>query len=201
MEASNSEFSNDRKSFDELWKIVIEPTIQDYANRYAAVCCAHNAKESIWKKYVFFNSHCKKTYMEDSARRLDRHKVCACYMYAIISANVLSSKLADSSSEEKYLALNENLAITTGMSLLSAFIRAAIDSNQDLSDQQKAIYTARVEKGIVFPECNHGIYRDNLIAELHFTYEENAYNILALANILFLLEIHTLQVDAIHKQK
>lgn len=200
MVLNNDGFLADKSSYHELWKRVIDPTIQDYANRFAGLCCAPDAKEAIWKKYVFFNAHCKRRYMEDPAGKLDRHKVCACYMYAIISANVLSCKLADSDDEQKYLALNENLAITVGMSLLSAFILSAIDCSDQLSDAQRSRYRSRIANGIVFPKCNHGTYRKNFVAELHYTHEENAYNVLSLANTLFLLEIHTIRADVIHKR-
>ena len=200
MALNNDGFLADRDSYQQLWEKVIAPTIQDYANRFAGLCCAHDAKEAIWKKYVYFNSHCKSRYMQDPTGKLDRHKVCACYMYAIVSANVLSCKLADTDDERKYLALNENLAITAGMSLLSAFILSAIDCSTHLTDADKSLYRSRMAKGIVFPKCNHGTYRKNFAAELHYTQEENAYNVLALANTLFLLETHTIQTDVIFKQ-
>ncbi len=193
-------FLVDKSSYQQLWEIVINPTIQDYSNRFAGICCAHDAENAIWKKYVYFNSHCKDRYMQDPSGKLDRHKVCACYMYAVMSANVLSCKLADSDDERKYLALNENLAITTGMSLLRAFILSAIDCSTNLPDDDKSRFRERVAEGIAFPECNHGAYRNNFAAELHYTQEENAYNVLALANTLFLLETYTLKRDAIYKQ-
>lgn len=190
----------DKESYCQIWDKLINPTIQDYMIRFADISVAHNAFDAIWKKYVFFNKHCKDSYMEDPTGKLDRHKVCACYMYAIISANVLGCKLAESDTEQSYLALNENLAITVGMSLLRAFILSSIESSTDLTETEKQQLSERIENGIVFPECNHGIYRNNFVAELHYTHEENRYNILSLANVLFLLEIHSLKVDAIHKQ-
>jgi len=122
-------------------------------------------------------------------------------MYAIVKANVMSCKLADSDTEQSYLALNENLAITVGMSLLRAFVLASIDSSEGLSADEKELYKSRVANRIVFLQCNHGVYRENFVSELHYSDLEGKYNILSLANTLFLLEIHTLETEVVHKQE
>ncbi len=96
------------------------------------------------QEYMDFNRHCKTQYMEDSSGKIDRHKVCACYMYAIVKANIMSCKLADSDTERSYLALNENLAITVGMSLLRAFVLASIESSNELTTEEKELYKTRI---------------------------------------------------------
>lgn len=197
----NDSIFMDRNSYDQIWSVVIKPTMDDYINRFSEVAIAYNAQEVIWQEYVNFNRHCKIQYMEDAGGKIDRHKVCACYMYAIVKANVMSCKLADSDTEQSYLALNENLAITVGMSLLRAFVLASIDSSEELTNEEKELYKSRLADGIVFPECNHGVYRENFASELHYTDLERNYNILSLANTLFLLEIHTLETEVVHKQK
>ena len=190
----------DRNSYDHIWSVVIKPTMDDYMNRFSEIAIAYNAQEVIWQEYMKFNQHCKIHYMEDAGGKLDRHKVCACYMYAIVKAKVMSCKLADSDTEQRYLALNENLAITVGMSLLRAFVLASIDSSEELSGEEKKAYKLKIENGVLFPECNHGVYRDNFASELHYSDVERNYNILSLANTLFLLEAHTLETEAVHKQ-
>lgn len=194
------ELKEAKKEKENFLENIIEPVKELYLSLYAEMVCLDNAKELIWREYVKFNTHCKTNYMLDSQGRLDRHKVCACYMYAIIKANTLSCRLAKSNTEESYLCLNEQLAITVGMSLLRAFICADIKYSTIFSEEEKQSLYAIVENGIIFPECNHGDYRDNFAAELHYTNEERNYNILSLANTLYLLEIHTLKIDVIYKK-
>lgn len=196
----NDDLFIDQNSYQKIWDVVIYPTIQDYQNRYSEIAVAYNAQEVIWQEYVKFNMHCKSTYMRDLGGKLDRHKVCACYMYAIVKAGTLSCRLAGSDTESRYLALNENLAITVGMSVLRAFIMASINCNEELSVEAKKAFCNRLNNGMVFPDCNHGDYRSNFVSELYYTKKENSYNVLSLANTLFLLEIHTLQTEAVHKQ-
>lgn len=148
----------------------------------------------------FFNKHCKGTYMLDLEGILDRHKVCACYMFAIIKADTLRCHLVGADTEQRHLNLNENLAITVGMSVLRAFVLVSINDNEELSEEAKETLRKRIDDGVVFPDCNHGEYRSNFAAELYYTKKESSYNILSLANTLFLLETHTLQTEAVHKQ-
>lgn len=189
----------DRYSFEQIWDILVVPTMESYSNRFAEIVIAHNAREAVWNKYVKLNTHCKEIYMEDPTGKIDRHKVCACYMYAIVDANVMSCKLADSDTEERYLALNENLAITVGTSLLRAFVIVSINKSKELSEKEKEHFRTKIDNGIIFPECNHGTYRENFVSELHYSRLEHNYNILSLANTLFLLETHTLETEAVHK--
>lgn len=190
----------DKSSYQKIWEVVIDPTIKDYKNRYSEIVVSHNAKEAIWQEYISFNKHAKLTYMQDASGKLDRHKVCACYMYAIIKANTVGCYLADSDTEQSHMALNENLAITVGMSVLRAFVLSGINSSEDLSEETKRTLGKRIDGGVIFPKCNHGDYRNNFVTELYYTKKENNYNILSLANTLFLLETHTLQTEAVHKQ-
>lgn len=191
----------DKDSYQHIWDEVIHPIITDYRNRFAETAVADNAKEAIWEEYIQFNRHCKMHYMQDAKGLLDRHKVCACYMYAITKANVMSCQLVGSDTEKRHLALNEHLAITVGMSLLRAFVLSSIHSNEELSREEKNLLSSRIDGGIVFPACNHGVYRENFASELHYTNDERNYNILSLANTLFLLETYTLQKEAVHKQE
>lgn len=190
----------DKTSYEQIWSVIIKPTMDDYMNKFSEISISYNAKEAIWQEYINFNRQCKIQYMEDLNGKIDRHKVCACYMFAIIKANVMSCKLADSNTEQSYLALNENLAITVGMSLLRAFVLASIDNSKQIRTEDKILYKSRIDNGIVFPQCNHGIYRENFASELHYTARDGNYNILSLANTLFLLEIHTLKTDVVNLQ-
>lgn len=195
-----SEVCIDKNSYNIIWERIIEPIIEMYQTHYVDIVCTDNANELIWEEYVKFNNYCKTSYMFDDKGKLDRHKVCACYMYAIVKANILNCRLVNFNTEKKYFCLNEQLAIAVGMSLLRAFICADIKNSTIFSEEEKQSLYASVENGILFPDCNHGDYRDNFVAELHYTNEERNYNILSLANTLYLLEIHTLKIDVIYKQ-
>lgn len=56
-------------------------------------------RKKLFDRSIYFNKHTKLAYMQEVSGRLDRHKVCACYMYAIIKANIAGCRLADSETE------------------------------------------------------------------------------------------------------
>lgn len=52
----DSNFSADRDSYHKIWKVVIQPTIQNYQNHYSEVYVSDNAEEAIWQEYIFLIS-------------------------------------------------------------------------------------------------------------------------------------------------
>lgn len=183
----------DYEAYCDFWEMVISPLLGAYEEKYSGITIDKYAKEIIWTEYYRLNQLCKLYYMEEADGLLDRHKVCACYIYAIVKSQVMDCELAKTLRERRYLALNEQLAITAGLSLLRAYIESSIDANHELDDDKKKVFKTRISEGIKFPHTNHGTYRDNFASELHYTRESGYYNILSLSNTLFLLETYTLQ--------
>ena len=187
----------DKLSYYSIWEKVIQCVISNYQNRFAHISIKTNAKEIIFEYYSRLNQECKQYYMEDVNGKLDRHKVCACLMFAILQANVLHCEIAESDTDERYLVLNEHLALTVGLSLLRAFIVADITNNDGLEHKQKLIEL--LDNGIKLPKTNHGNYEENFISELYYTKKFYKYNVLSLSNTLYLLEIYTLGISSITK--
>lgn len=183
----------DGEAFDSVWSEIVVLEIDNYRRRFSGISVLENAKKLVWDKYCQFNTHIKDTYMRDPAKPLDRHKVCAAYIYAIESAHIIVFSGFDDT-DEKYNTLNENLAISVGLSLLASFLVAKLNKSASISEKLREEYLSKVEKGMALPKCNHGNYRSNLVGELHNTYIEGNYNLLGLADKLFLLEIYTLQL-------
>lgn len=183
-----------RQGFDLVWRCVVEPVILAFRAKYE-ISRKDNAKELVWKNYVSFNRACRSRYMLNPDGLLDRHKVCACYMFAILASDILSLDGFETPAEGTYVVVNEHLAITVGMTLLRSFIISSVQNSQDFDEQKKLELIARVDDGIHFPETNHGTYHSNFASELYFTKKENNYNILSLANTLYLLEVYSLGCD------
>lgn len=184
----------DRESYENIWDEVICKEIQNYQQYYVGyVDVIPNAKENIWDKYVYFNQYCKTNYMAFSEGKLDRHKVAACYMMAIlhVSPICLVKKIDGVESD---LALNEGLAITVGLSLICAFAMSAIQEKEEVTSEEKKKLICKFEKGIVIPSrnlVNHGDYQTNYCKELFFGLIEGRLSILSLAHELYLLETIT----------
>lgn len=189
-----NELHPDRTSYEKIWEVIISKEINNYKKAYInCIEIIPNAKEEIWKKYVYYNTYCKVNYMKSSREKIDRHKVAACYMAAIVMAAPVKF-VQQIDGENVELALNETLAISVGLSLVRAFTMARINEDNGLDVRQKESLIKKFDDGMKTPEngfVNHGFYIDNFANELHFAVMEGKLSILSLAHELFLLEVIT----------
>lgn len=180
----------DESSYSAYYDRIIEPVLAEYDEKYSGLIMNPRRKELIWSFYKEFNTHCKLQYMKDSTHLIDRHKVVACYMYAVEKARVISSVDSLQSGSDLHLWLNERLAFCFGMSILRALIIAAAQHIVDEAVKQKVV--AIFDDGFAFPNCNHGEYKENMFSQFYFAFKENNYNILSLAETLFFIEVYNL---------
>lgn len=184
----------DHKSYEKYYTDILVPEMRDYRRKYSNVEIIGNAEEKIWESYVQFNTHCKNTYMKDKNKLLDNHKVVASYMYAVLRVSPMIN--VDAFKAGTDFMLNEELALCFGVSLLRALEFARIEelpakfwkTVKVKKDELKSL----LEDSVHFPITNHGKYKKNLLAQLYHTKMEHSYNVLALAETLYLLEIFTL---------
>lgn len=184
----------DRDSYEIVWDRVIKKEINNYKKIYGDyIVVIPNIKEEIWNKYIKLNTYCKNNYMKNPKEKIDRHKVAACYLIAIVMVHPLI--FIGSSQEE--IALNEPLAITIALSLVRAFAIAALKEKEEkklCSKEEINTLLAKFQKGVKLPEgalVNHGDYLDNFANEIHFSFLEGKICILSLAHELYLLETIT----------
>ena len=182
----------DLKSYDKIWKITICPLIEHYMKLDFVKLngTMDEVKQRIWTQYVSENEKCR-TYMDDAVKNLDRHKVAACYMIALLIAEPFSFY---NYAEEKnsFIVVTEQLAISVGLAILRSFILCKRGRKNEERPEEELIESKKVFKnGFSYPnsdEVDHGNYRDNFAIELYFTRMEKCYNILSLSHTLYLLE-------------
>lgn len=181
-----------------LWDGVIAPELDMYERHEGLVCALGRieTKRRIWRAYKAFNKHAHDTYMEDPNYPLDRHKVAACYTYAVCAAYPFGSKVAYS----RIPYANEWLAITVGTSVLAGFIEKAMQEI-NLSEEKAEILQSRLTSGWTCDwDVGHGeSYRDCVAQCLSFTGKERNYNVMLLALLLYHWEAEVTGPE-IHKQ-
>lgn len=148
-------------------------------------------KEEIYGEIDELIKHCKAHYMKNPDKFVDRHKVSAAVMIAILKNTPI--KIAGSayySEKAGFWCFNEHLAITAALSVLVAFIREDIKDKYNGEKLNREL--KKIENGIVFPSVKYGNYRDNWTNELYYMRKDGNYNLLALAHELFFLEYITM---------
>ncbi len=174
-----------RETFDTLWnqgiKIKAKQMVDD---NLGIVSFDNESKERILNEYNKLRDYTKMSFMSNPDGLLDRHKVCACLIYAIIKSKPLVYDDSDNINGRKYV-FNENLAMTIGLSLLYNFIICGSEVDK-----------AEIEDGFVYPKTTHSritggaevTYQEFCCLMLYFDVRNKQYSILALANILFMIE-------------
>ena len=184
-----------RECYEAVWTKIIRSVLDEYTV-ISWIQCKDDAKDRIWQCYEKLNKHCRNVYMARGNTKLDRHKVAACYMIAILEADPFIITKSVESADTRIVA-TEHLAITVGLSLLKSFLVSKYneydeEKPKEIWEKECAIFS----NDFIFPsdsEIGHGVYRNNFAMELYFTRTEHSYNVLALSHTLYLLEMYNRQ--------
>lgn len=172
--------------FDQFWSNAIYKQAQSLCDEYISMRSVNSAKKRCWEAYDAFNKHCSTNYMGGPDELLDRHKVAACYTYAVMVAQILKAD-DDAPNELGYNLVNERLALTVGCSVLASYTLKTIGDIKEISDEERARLVEYAKQGVRFPsedELSHGRYVDDVLRYLGFTYAEKNYNV-PLLGLLF----------------
>ena len=186
----------DYKLIDHVWEQVIIPTYSRYNQRTGGLLCFERSREEIRQHYKEILEHAKIHYMEDDQTLLNRHKVSAALMIAILKAKPIKKADAlyyapDENGKVTIWPFNEQLAITVALSVLRTFIlqRAKIAfSGQPIS---KTIFNDACEQDFAifreqFPISDKE--RADWEYELYQMRQDGAYNLLSISHILAQME-------------
>lgn len=179
-----------RETYDILWengiKIKAEQIVRENSGN---VVFDFMSKERIFKEYCKLRDYVKVSFMRNPDGLLDRHKVCACLILAILKSKPLVYEDNEIGGIKKIF--NENLAMTIGLSLLYNFVIS--------SDKDNIVW---LKNGFCFPPTDRdATYQELLCLMLYYDIKNNQYSILSLSNILFMIEAYTKQSNISEGQK
>ena len=144
-----------------------------------------NRKKKIFEYYQEMRDYIRCNYMSKKIDvALDRHKVAACMMYAILKANPLKINRKIPNLDERILLANEYLALYAALNIVVMY-------KMDQCQLKEGEYE------ILFPETYFNDpsndYVTNYCRTLYYVSIENLnkFEVLAHANILFMLEKYT----------
>lgn len=179
------------EEFNNLWDKVICNQVNEIQVRFPDVYFLEDSKQGIFDTYNETIDYCKKHYMSDCKKRVDRHKISAAIVISVLKNEPIKyiNQKYFSDSPTHWL-FNEQLALTTGCSVLKTFILRRIKERryEEYSSYSEEKLKTVFENGIVFPKTYHGSYKDNLLFEFYCMKKEGNYNLLSLADKFFLLE-------------
>lgn len=176
--------------FDTIWEKAVEPTI--------------NERKKVYKDYGYFSPRAKKiarrwfydetqtfvySFMINETKNIDRHKIAACMMKAILIAKPFRVNFFDKAKQvlknievpDMVYLMNQNIALNVAILILQGYIA---------SDKHKAI-----KHNIYFPEPfpeDPKDYIRDVCLDLYYT-KPHDVNTVTYANVFFLWEKYSFQ--------
>lgn len=178
-----------KEKFNEIWCNILLP-IYDEISLKANVYIRPFAKEIAYRKYQKKKTYLKINYMQNPNTHLDRHKIAACMMYAIVSSHPILIKpsaiwnkyVKKEKFPIKHLLLNEYLGIYTALSIVQSF--KMYNEGQDNDNVNQKIINMPIT-------TNGEDYIYNTCLDLYLSKKKKNINVLTFANVFFLLETGT----------
>ena len=184
------------KTYAQIRKVVIEPAFNSLQDSYGGIIFPEYSHTEIRSYYEDLLGYAKRHYMANQEGLLNRHKVSAALMIAILKAKPIKKVdaiyyTANESGESTAWPFNESLAITVALSVLRCFIKARV---------YYAFSGKLVSKHIFEDVCKEDLEifaggvpisqqeLDDWEWELYQVRQDGAYNVLAIAHILSNLE-------------
>lgn len=187
-----------KTDFEPLYQNIIKPSALKMCKLTGAEFSDVSALvyEEYLKQRGFFRDMCRKHTKEpsDPTSLLDRHKVCAALCIAICKCKMIYKKDTEESNNlYDYHKLNEQLAISSALSALKAYV---IADNLNGCDS--------FAKGFLFPDISHESeeegYEHAIVRSLYMADVSNQLSLPLLAHIFFLIEKYH-ELSSAHRDK
>ena len=170
------------RRWDSIWNDNISAVAMDMVDKYKErIVFDRTSKYIILNEYLLLLDEARSNYMKLSGVSSNKYMIAACFILAIAKSQPLRYKYDIHARKGIY---NENLALEAGLRLLYEF--GSFDSDHHNNCKNKTV------QRYVFPKpFQNKTYKELLCLMLHYDIRENKYSILAIANILLMIEVYT----------
>ena len=180
------------ETFNNIWKTIIKPTYNRLQNTHGNLHLPDCEADVIKTHYLDAINYAKEHYMMDENGVLNRHKVAAAMMIAVLKAKPIKKTdpifyQTDENGKLPIWTFNEHLAITVALSMLCTFIDARVDFAFSGKLVSRAIFEdVCLEDKVIF---KNGVpiskkERNAWERELYQIRQDGAYNLLSFAHII-----------------
>lgn len=176
------------EDYDDFCEKVILPYIEQimlFAEDNNCKDCIKFNSRSLKKIYVYYQrkrDEIKYHYMALPARALDRHKVAACMLYAILESKVFRINKIRKTLPYQILMANEYLAAYIAINIIEQYKRDELG----YSSAYKLVFPLTYHED----DENSSAFLDNLCKSLYYI-KPNQINIFAYSTIFFFMEKYT----------
>lgn len=167
--------------FEKTWNEIINRKITQLMRDYGDLVCLDSSKEEIKSHYLEIIQYTKNHYMTNSEGLLNRYKIAAAMMIAILKAKPIKKAAMKYYIEDsdKWI-FNEQLALNTGLKIVRNFIITEISGAGGPKNLEEKILYYRFLESIPMVRKE----RESWEIELYYIRQEGAYSLLSLAHEL-----------------
>lgn len=180
------------EDFDNFYEVVIFECIKKVKSEleaYNCVAISISSKYKIYKNYQFKRDLVKKNYMDKGDVpgdvSLDRHKIAACMIYAILKAQPIKINRWIRNLPEKAILANEYLAFFVALNIIEMYRQQELGYANNYEIFMPKTYYEDMD-----PE---NTFLSNICKGMHYIRIDNMkkFDVFAYSNILFLIEKYT----------
>lgn len=181
---SNQCIRNLKFRWDDIWiDVISDVAIQMVDKNKGRAEFDRTSKYIVLDEFMALLNEARDNYVTLHEVSADKYIITACFILAIAKSQPLRYKYDIHAKKGIY---NENLALEAGLRLLYQF--------KIFELRQNAAFTEPYKKAqrFLFPDPFHNkTYKELLCLMLHYDIRENKYGVLAIANILFMIDAYT----------
>lgn len=175
--------TDDEDVFEVIWKTYSVPKCIKIRDEYGGIVFHHEIKDEVKMFYIELLEYARRHYMikgyRDSEHTLNRYKIAAAYIIAILKSRPLKKAnvqfYVESSDNWR---INEELALFSGLCIIREYILADLPNIE--SPDEAELLKSLFESGIPGSVQD----RQKWEGELYYLRREGCYNILSLAHEL-----------------
>lgn len=180
------------KDYNDFYDTVIKKCIDRIIENAESNECDYKesrCKRSIYKHYQIKRDYIKDKYMQKTAEAaLDRHKVAACMMYAILKVRPIKVNRYIWRLPEKILLANEYLAFYVALNIIEMYKKDELKEKLNSKDVKYEIIAPKT-----YHEGKDSTFESNTCRALYYIRLRGIerFDIFAYSSILFMLEKYT----------
>ena len=188
-----------KQEFKKLWDNCIYPSFQILKEQDTTLVLRDGSFEILCRTYNDIKNQTKYQFMKKESEPvlLDRHKVAACMVKAIVIDKPIYKEIEEdySGKEENFLVVNELLAFCVAMSMLKAYIEVKLEKRVPEFIERESAYRKICTDDFTFPKTIMSVSYPMTVAwAWHHNIIEGRFDLLGTANLLFMIENYSLEV-------
>lgn len=187
-----------KQEFSKLWNDCILPSFDKLKQQDSMILIRDGSFDSLCRTYNDIKNMTKRQFMLNNNIEviLDRHKIAACLVKAILLDKPLYKKVEVdyTGAESNFIIVNEALAFGVALAMLRAYIELKLEHQDKEFMTNESAYRKICNEDFVFPKTIMKVdYPTSVCWAWHHNTINEHFDVLGTANLLFMIEHYSVQ--------